>query len=238
MNYYSAYSPKSAEITFCELRLDGVLRGSLPPLATPARERKAHLFVLAKNYAFARCARWEALSRVVASCDTTRPRRPSLARRQMVSDAASKLLSEGESGEGAHLLPGPRGGNRVRNVAMLVRVAALMTLLLASVTLAVEKQCINQPRYGTEGNDTLYERTGDGVSDAIYGRAATSSAPTPTLNTRTSSTAAVATTGSTPTTTAPPTPPRKTLWTPSTAVRDSTYASSTRARRSAGAART
>jgi len=38
----------------------------------------------------------------------------------MESDAASKLPSKGESGEGAHLLPGPRGANGMRNVAMLV----------------------------------------------------------------------------------------------------------------------
>jgi Ca2+-binding RTX toxin-like protein len=46
-----------------------------------------------------------------------------------------------------------------------------MTLLFASVALAVEKHCIDQPCYGTDGNDTLYERTGDGLNDTIYGRA-------------------------------------------------------------------
>jgi hypothetical protein len=59
----------------------------------------------------------------------------------------------------------------MRNVTMLVGVAAMMTMLFASVTLAVEKQCINRPCNGTDGNDTLFERSGDGVSDTIYGRA-------------------------------------------------------------------
>jgi RTX calcium-binding nonapeptide repeat (4 copies) len=59
----------------------------------------------------------------------------------------------------------------MRTVAMFVGVAALMILLFASVALAVEKQCTSQPCYGTADNDTLYERSGDGVSDTIYARA-------------------------------------------------------------------
>jgi hypothetical protein len=59
----------------------------------------------------------------------------------------------------------------MRNVTTLVGVAAIMTLLFASVALAVEKQCINRPCNGTNGNDKLFERSGDGVSDTIYGRA-------------------------------------------------------------------
>jgi len=59
----------------------------------------------------------------------------------------------------------------MRNATMLVGVAAIMTMLFASVALAVEKQCINRPCNGTDGNDTLFERSGDGVSDTIYGHA-------------------------------------------------------------------
>jgi Ca2+-binding RTX toxin-like protein len=58
----------------------------------------------------------------------------------------------------------------MRKLAILVGVA-LMSVLFASAVLAVEKRCINRPCNGTAGNDTLYERTGDGVDDTIYGRA-------------------------------------------------------------------
>jgi len=63
------------------------------------------------------------------------------------------------------------GRKRMRKIAMLVGVMALMSVLFASVALAVDKQCINRPCNGTDGNDTLYERSGDGVGDTIYGRA-------------------------------------------------------------------
>jgi len=59
----------------------------------------------------------------------------------------------------------------MRKIAMLVGVVALITVLFASVALAVDKQCINRPCYGTDGNDRLLERSGDGVGDTIYGLA-------------------------------------------------------------------
>ena len=58
----------------------------------------------------------------------------------------------------------------MRMIAMLVVVAALISVLFASVALAVQKQCINRHCSGTDGNDTLYERGGEGVGDSIYGR--------------------------------------------------------------------
>jgi hypothetical protein len=59
----------------------------------------------------------------------------------------------------------------MRNVTMLLGVAVIMTMLFASVALAVEKQCINRPCNGTDGNDKLFERSGDGVNDTISGQA-------------------------------------------------------------------
>ena len=57
----------------------------------------------------------------------------------------------------------------MRKVAMLVGMAALMSVLFVSVALAVDKQCTNRPCYGTDNNDRLSERTGDEVGDTIYG---------------------------------------------------------------------
>lgn len=58
----------------------------------------------------------------------------------------------------------------MRKIAALVGVVALMTVLLAPVALAVNKQCIYKPCWGTNYRDTLYERGGDGVPDTIIGR--------------------------------------------------------------------
>ena len=46
---------------------------------------------------------------------------------------------------------------------------ALMTVLVAPVVLAVDKQCTRRPCEGTNNRDTLYERAGRGVPDIIYG---------------------------------------------------------------------
>jgi len=58
----------------------------------------------------------------------------------------------------------------MRKIATLVGVVALMTMLLAPVALAVNKQCIYKPCWGTNSRDTLYERGGNGVPDTIIGR--------------------------------------------------------------------
>ena len=57
----------------------------------------------------------------------------------------------------------------MRKIAMLVGVMALMVAMFAPVALAVDKQCTNDPCWGTNNRDTLYERGGRGVSDTIKG---------------------------------------------------------------------
>jgi hypothetical protein len=57
-----------------------------------------------------------------------------------------------------------------KKIATLVGVVALMTMLLAPVALAVNKQCTSNPCWGTNSRDTLYERRGNGVPDTIIGR--------------------------------------------------------------------
>ena len=58
----------------------------------------------------------------------------------------------------------------MRKAAMLVGMVAFMSVMFASVVLAVDKQCIHRPCQGTDNNDRLFERRGDGVGDTIYGR--------------------------------------------------------------------
>src|SRR5918995_2905494 len=68
---------------------------------------------------------------------------------------------------------------RMRKWTILSGMVALMIALCASVALASAHQCSGRPCTGTGSANTLYERPGNGVPDAIYGRAATSSAPIP-----------------------------------------------------------
>jgi hypothetical protein len=59
----------------------------------------------------------------------------------------------------------------MRNVAMLVGVAALLSVLFASAALAlIGHQCAGSPCTGTNGPHKLYERGGNGTGDRIYGR--------------------------------------------------------------------
>ena len=58
----------------------------------------------------------------------------------------------------------------MRKAAMLVGMVAFMSVMFASVALAVDKQCLHRPCNGTDNNDRLFERRGDGVGDTIYGR--------------------------------------------------------------------
>ena len=57
----------------------------------------------------------------------------------------------------------------MRRIAMIVGMMALMTVLVAPLALAVDKQCTRRPCEGTNNRDTLYERAGRGVPDIIYG---------------------------------------------------------------------
>ncbi len=58
----------------------------------------------------------------------------------------------------------------MRKMATLVGMVALMIMVLAPVAMAVNKQCTNDPSWGTNYRDTLYERGGNGVPDYIIGR--------------------------------------------------------------------
>jgi Ca2+-binding RTX toxin-like protein len=58
----------------------------------------------------------------------------------------------------------------MRKMATLVGMVALMIMVLAPVAMAVNKQCTNNPCWGTNYRDTLYERGGRGVPDNIIGR--------------------------------------------------------------------
>jgi hypothetical protein len=107
---------------------------------------------------------------VIALRNTVGPRSFALFAKEAkvtLRNAAGRVPSHGES---AHPLKEKRR-RRMRKVAMLVGMAALISVLFASVAPAVDKPCTKRPCYGTDGNNRLFERTGDGVSDTISGRA-------------------------------------------------------------------
>jgi hypothetical protein len=58
----------------------------------------------------------------------------------------------------------------LRKLLLLMGLAMLGAMLFASVALAVTRQCDGRPCIGTRHADTLTERRGNGVSDAIFGR--------------------------------------------------------------------
>jgi hypothetical protein len=58
----------------------------------------------------------------------------------------------------------------LRKLLLLMGLSMLGTMLLASVALAVTRHCDRRPCIGTRHADTLIERRGNGVSDAIFGR--------------------------------------------------------------------
>jgi RTX calcium-binding nonapeptide repeat (4 copies) len=58
----------------------------------------------------------------------------------------------------------------MRKIAILVGAVALLTMLVAGAAFAVNKQCSAKPCFGTNQEDTLFERGGNGVGDEIYGR--------------------------------------------------------------------
>lgn len=57
----------------------------------------------------------------------------------------------------------------MRKFVLVAACVALLVAVLAPAAVAVNKQCSNNPCFGTQEADTLYERGGDGVSDRIYG---------------------------------------------------------------------
>jgi Ca2+-binding RTX toxin-like protein len=58
----------------------------------------------------------------------------------------------------------------MRKIAILVGAVALLTMVFAGVALAVNKQCSAKPCFGTNQEDTLLERGGNGFGDEIFGR--------------------------------------------------------------------
>lgn len=58
----------------------------------------------------------------------------------------------------------------MRKAAMLAGAVVLVIVLFAGAALASGHQCAGRPCTGTNSANTLYERPGNGVPDAIYGR--------------------------------------------------------------------
>jgi Ca2+-binding RTX toxin-like protein len=65
----------------------------------------------------------------------------------------------------------PNDGRRKRRrrTAILLGAMLLMVMVAAGVALAVNKTCNDNPGNGTENDDVLYERVGNGLGDTIYG---------------------------------------------------------------------
>ena len=53
---------------------------------------------------------------------------------------------------------------------MVLALTALLLVMAAGVAVAVTKTCGAKPCYGTNNRDLLYEKTGNGVDDEIFGR--------------------------------------------------------------------
>jgi Ca2+-binding RTX toxin-like protein len=58
---------------------------------------------------------------------------------------------------------------QVRRMFMLVGLTMITVVVAAGVALAVTKTCKNVPCRGTDNDDVLYERVGNGDRDRIYG---------------------------------------------------------------------
>jgi Ca2+-binding RTX toxin-like protein len=58
----------------------------------------------------------------------------------------------------------------MRRIGVVVSVVALLIVVFAAAALAVDKQCTSYPCFGTDDDDTLYERGGNGVNDRIYSK--------------------------------------------------------------------
>jgi hypothetical protein len=57
----------------------------------------------------------------------------------------------------------------MRKGTMMVALVALILVAFAPMALAVVKQCSKNPCYGTDNQDRLYERDGNGVNDRLFG---------------------------------------------------------------------
>ncbi len=57
----------------------------------------------------------------------------------------------------------------MRRMAMMLGVTMLLVVVAAGVALAVTKTCQNNPCDGTDNDDVLYERVGNGLGDTISG---------------------------------------------------------------------
>ena len=57
----------------------------------------------------------------------------------------------------------------MRKLVLVLAVSGLLIAAFAPVALAVNFQCALRPCEGTDDNDTLWERGGDGISDRIFG---------------------------------------------------------------------
>ncbi len=66
---------------------------------------------------------------------------------------------------------GPNDGRRkkMRRIAMLLGATMLLVMVAAGVALAVTKTCGDNPCDGTDNDDVLYERVGNGLGDTISG---------------------------------------------------------------------
>jgi hypothetical protein len=58
----------------------------------------------------------------------------------------------------------------MRRIGVVVSGVALLIIVFAAAALAVDKQCTGYPCFGTDDDDTLYERGGNGVIDRIYSK--------------------------------------------------------------------
>jgi Ca2+-binding RTX toxin-like protein len=58
----------------------------------------------------------------------------------------------------------------MRKIGVVVSGVALLIVVFAAAALAVDKQCTGYPCFGTDDDDTLYERGGNGVNDRIYSK--------------------------------------------------------------------
>lgn len=59
----------------------------------------------------------------------------------------------------------------MRKTAMILALVAVLIVVFASAALALTIQCRYNPCIGTDQRDTLLERKGQGLNDAMYGKA-------------------------------------------------------------------
>jgi hypothetical protein len=72
-------------------------------------------------------------------------------------------------GQGDLLRPSRKERKQVRRMFMLAGLMMITVMVAAGVALAVTKTCKNVPCRGTDNDDVLYERIGNGDRDRIFG---------------------------------------------------------------------